>query len=234
MSHHATHDGCRCCWNRRPRLGSWGCLPEAREQEGDNQVNLSVSFLSSSSCLAICSSLHVFPVPKNCLILFPQARSSEPRPSIWVKPACDRFMLSKGKTPAALSEYGKEVIGLVALAARRQLWVCACKVWLSTLHGLYETWEELLLNRCSPAARPQGLAATLSSSPFGTKCYHYCLEVAPYNVKDFQEKTLDITNTAITKHRVICMHLCRSPSPLLLCFDLQSLRQDGASRRRGG
>lgn len=37
-----------------------------------------------------------------------------------MKPACDRFMLRKGQTPAAFSEYGKEVIGFVGLAAWRQ------------------------------------------------------------------------------------------------------------------
>lgn len=44
------------------------------------------------------------------------------------------------------------MIGLVALAAWCQLWVCACRVWLSTLRGLYGTCEELLLKPCSTQA----------------------------------------------------------------------------------
>lgn len=60
------------------------------------------------------------PCAKTWLIRFPRAQSSDSRPSIWVKPAGDRFTLRKGQTPAAFSEYGREVIGSVGLAARRQ------------------------------------------------------------------------------------------------------------------
>lgn len=60
------------------------------------------------------------PCAKAWLILFPRAWSSDSRPSIWVRPECGRFTLRKGQTPAAFSEYGKEVIGFVGLAAWRQ------------------------------------------------------------------------------------------------------------------
>lgn len=93
--------------------------------------------------------------------------------------------------------------------------------------------EPWLRQKCyNTAARPQGLAATLSSSQFGTKCYHYCLEVTPCNANDFQGHAKSCKPKPSHFQTQSGKHASLQVANLLSLICLQSFRQDGAGGER--